>query len=290
MKLQQFSNGKVNWWGFGGDAAELKHLMNISGDGKDFDLLDPLCSMDMVDPFDPFLEVTADDPFYVYSVEMSPFISPSELAVAIALQLFDRVKMQIDWDQLNATPEALKFQITHKWHPCWGTQSIAEIGRFITKKNEVGIIKSLQTELTFEDNDTRWPRGDSAWFKRNLGVDVGEVSAKWALTIESLPTEDVDPNDFRVLAVTDPAQWLNRIPGTVHPEIEPWEEMLFLFGSDHEVHFRCPPSSIVSLWIYLDGPVLPVVDTGIFGYSGMMKGFTQVMGSDRTYENITRMY
>lgn len=262
--------------------------MNITGDDIDLNLFNAVCSADMVDEIDPFLDYTANDPYYAYSVEMTPFASPYEIAVAISLQLFDRPKMAIDWDSLDATPEALKFQITHNYRPCLGPEVIYELGRFITRKNEVGIIKSIQTELTFENDDLRWPRGDSAWHQRTLGANEGGVNCIWLLTIESLPTTDVDPNAFRNLVVTTPAEWLQRIPGVVHPEIQPWDKMLFLFGYDHGVHFRCPPSSVVSLWVYLQGPEPPT--SGIQGFSGLLKGFTQVTGSDRTYENMTRMY
>jgi hypothetical protein len=286
MKLQQFSNGKVKFWGFGGGTEEMKSFLTPRNE-NDFDLLHAICQADIADPFDPFLEVTGDDPIAPFVFFSTPFMSPDSIAVANALDSIPRPKMVIDWEQLENTPEAVKFQITHKHWPCTGFNRAWEIGRFITRKNEVGLIKSLQTELIFENNDLRWPRGDSVWFQRNLGVDEGEVNVTWVLKIEGLPTGDIDPKAFRVMNIATPANWISEIPGVVHPEMDPWSEMLFLWGDDHAVHFRCPQSSLVSLWIFRHEDLTA---DGLEGFGGMLKGFTQVTESDRTYENMTRVY
>jgi hypothetical protein len=182
----------------------------------------------------------------------------------------------------------VRFQLSHKYWPCAGSNNVAyELARFITRKNEVGWIKSIQTELTFENNDLRWPRGDSIWFRRNLGVDEGEVDVTWVIKVEGLPIEDINPKAFRVLSGLSPTDWINEIPGDVHPEMDAWSEMLFLFGIDHMVHLRCPQSTLVSLWMFRHEDVTA---DGVLGFSGMVKGFTQVMESDRTYENMTRVY
>lgn len=287
MKLQRFNNGITEWWGFGGDVSDVNAFMGIWDNRAPIDLLVKNLICGYIEPIDPFQDVFSDEPLFTFELEMLPAAGPDLIAAAALLNTCDRPSIEIDWEQLNATPERLKFQLTHKQWGCNGEQRAYEIGRFITEKNEIGLIKSIQTEVTFLDNTLRWPRGDASWFERTLGVGIGDIFLAWCLKIETLPIDGIDRNDFRVQTITVAAQWFNEIPGTVHPEIEPWREMLFLWGDDHEVRFMCPPDSLVSLWVYHFPSGNP---TGVWNFGGMMKGYTQIMDSSRTYENVCREY
>lgn len=287
MKLTQFSNGKVKYWGISGDRIDMNAYMSLWGDRKPIDLLEKNLIAGFVDAIDPFLTVSGNLPVFDFSFELLPAISPGLIGATALLRTVDRPEIAIDWEQLNATPERLKFQITQKAWVCDVHQHAWEIGRFITQKNEVGIIKSIQTEVSFNDNDLRWPLGDSGWFNRALSADNGQAQISWCLKIETLPMGILE-NGFRNVGIITPAEWFREIPGVVHPEIEPWYRMLFLWGYDHDVHFICPPNSLVSLWVY-QFPIGLVI-SGIRQLGGMMKGYTQIMESARTYENLTREY
>ena len=286
MKLRQFSNGKEKFWGFGGGLGDMQSILTSTPE-TDFDLLEVMAKNDMVDPCDPFLEISGDDPVFPFSFLSTPYMSPASIAVAKALGSIPRPGMVIDWEQIDNTPEALRFQFTEKQWVCSGYNTAYELGRFITRKNEVGLIKSLQTELTFIDNALRWPRGDSMWHTRTLGVDRGEVNVTWVIKVEGLPNNDIDPTAFRLFTGLSPTDWMNEIPGVIHPDMKPWQRMLFLWGSDHDVHIRCPQNSLVSLWMFRHEDLTP---DDVFVYGGLMKGFTQITESDRTYENFTRSY
>lgn len=288
--MQRFTNFATDWWGFAGDTADMFALMHASGDESEIDLIDILCQCDIVQPTDPFLSISGDDPYYRFFVEIYPFPSYAVQLVLCTLELGGRPQIEIDWEQLNATPERILFQLTEKqWH-CSGSPRAYEIGRFVTERGRVGIITSIQTELTFTPNDLRWPRGDSSWMERELQTlpdEVGEVFVSWCVKIEALPGERPDPQAFRSPVITVPAQWFHELPGIVHPEIRPWSRMLFLHGSDHHVRLTCPPGTITSLWCYR---YEDVTDDGLDRIGGCVKGFTQIQESNRTYENITRVY
>lgn len=289
MKLSRFSNGKTRYWGLAGDRADLNAYMMLWGQHDPIDLLEKNLITGIIDPIDPFLDVSANEPAFPFSFELLPGMSPGLIGASALLKTVDRPKIPIDWEQLNATPERLKFQLSQKSWPCYGWERAYEIGRFVTEKNEVGLIKSIQTELNFNNNDLRWPIGDSLWYSRTLATapDEGGQPVAWCLKLETLPIGGLEP-DYRIAHVTTPAEWFREIPGVVHPEIEPWQRMLFLWGCDHDVHFLCPPNTAVSLWVYLFST--GVTETGIRTLGGMLKGYTQIMESPRTYENLTRDY
>lgn len=287
MQLRRFGNRKKKWWGLGGNAATLVVDLNKKRIRLDPLLVSLVCHLT---PFiDPFLKLTGDQPFTTVPFQIKKSLSPAQLYVGATLRCEPRLKPGIDWEQLNETPEALRFQLT--WHDrdCVAPDWAFEIGRFITKQNEVGLIKSIQTGIAFNDNDLRWPRGDSLWHTRDLSLNNGFAFVKWALMIESVVDGQSDPKDMRYIDMTAiTTNWVDNLPGSVHPEMMPWDSMLFLWGQDHAVHWRCPPGSLVSLWMIwnYDGSH----DAGIRIASGMMKGYTQIQSSDRTYENMTRAY
>jgi hypothetical protein len=289
MKLQRFTNGVNTAWGLAGGLEEMAALLSIPDPNDNLNLMQIIMEGDLVPFVDPFflLKATGEMSINQFAFQIVPALSPAETAVVLFLEREERPVIAIDWQQLNATPEVAKFQITHKWWPCAGFNRAYELGRFFTRKNEIGLITSMQTELTFVPNDQRWPRGDSAWFRRNLDVNVGEVNVSWCLKIEGLPHEDPDPAGFRVVTVGVPANWINEIPGQVHPEIAPWNENIFLAGIDHFVHFRCPQNTWVSLWVFRHEDL---TDDGLWAFAGIMKGYTQIMDSARAYENMTRIY
>jgi len=290
MKLQRFTNGKVARWSLYDNEVGLNEYMAEVVPSKEIRLLEINLWAGLIRPIDPFLEVTGDDPFYEFSWATFPAASPALLAVSQILEEEPRPRIPIDWEQLEATPEAVRFQLSQKWWGCFDTGAAFELARFITHKNETGLIKSIQTEVNFESNSFPWPRGDSSYFKRLLdntpGSEVGEVRIKWCVKIEGIGEIEPSPSDFRVNGLVTPANWISEIPGMVHPEINPWEEMLFIWGRDHYVRLRCPANSLVSLWVYAYPQANP---TGLWSAGGMFKGQCQMEGSDQTYFNMTRM-
>jgi hypothetical protein len=291
MKLQRFSNGKVSRWALSGDQAALNDYMAKVVPQGQMALFSLNILAGISEAIDPFLEVTGDEPFAPFSWETFPAASPATIAIAMVLTEEPRPQIAIDWAQLEATPEAVRFQLSHNTWDCFSTGIVHggafELARFITRKNETGIIKSIQTSLNFESNDYRWPRGDESWFKRELDPGlVGDVHVKWAIKIENIGDVAPDPNNFRFINTTSLANWISELPGMVHPEISPWEEMLFLWGRDHYIRLRCPANSLTSLWVFAYTNANPT-DTWTAG--GMLKGQCQVEESERTYCNMTRM-
>lgn len=287
MKLQRFGNRKTQWWGYGGDAGDLLSMLNVPG-GQRPDPVECALNSSMVPFIDPFLKITGNRPLTTLPWEIHETLSPTQYDICKTLRCEPRPRIGIDWEQLNATPEAIRFQMSHRDQDCIAPEWAFEIGRFITKQNEIGIIKSIQTGITFESNDYRWPRGDSLWHTRDLDINVGQADIRWALTVESVQDGQPDPKNFRYIDLTAATTiWVDNLPGSVHPELMPWQSMIFPWGADNEVRLRCPPGTLVSLWVF---EPFTTYDPGIRYCSGMLKGYTQIMGSDRTYENMTRSY
>lgn len=291
MNLQRFSNGKVSRWSLTGDLFSMNEYMNSQSFSGQMDLFTWNVLAGITEAIDPFLEVTGDDPYCPFIWETLPAASPFLLATGYLLTTQPRPQIEIDWEQLEATPEAVRFQISQKTWDCFKTEvaggTAYELARFITHKNETGLIKSIQTEINFEDNAYRWPVGDSSWFKRELDpAVVGDVRVKWAIKIEGIGDVEPSPTDFRIIATATPATWISQIPGMVHPEMSPWEEMRFLWGWDHYIRLRCPSNSLTSLWVFAYPNVNP---TGLWTAGGMLKGQCQIEGSEKTYCNMTRM-
>lgn len=292
--LKRYSHGKQDQWSIGTDVIGLqKHIEDCVPSGQlDLTLWNVLCGLS--DPIDPFLEFTGDMPFCrTMSFELYPAASPVLLALSSVLKTVPLPQMEIDWRIPTDTPEAVRFQISHSWVPSCFVPTIAlELARIITPHSHAGLINSIQTEVTFLDAQYRWPRGDSSYHKRQLdatpGSEVGALDLEWAMKVETL-SRDPTPNrdEFRIQSVAVPARWLIETPGVVHPEIEPWTENIFLWGRDHYVRLKCPPGSIVSLWIYFVGPTQQL--TGLWAVGGMLKAQMQTIESCRTFHNITEM-
>lgn len=245
----------------------------------------------MADPYAP-----EDDPF---TLEMSAFDVADPRAVAMAMQMScaDPVKFEIDWNQLERTPELMKFQDSaHTWHfpvACPGLQN-HELAKFIVQKNEVGVVCNIQTGLNMLDNvfeqaaplNWRWPMGDPFYYTRQVlystaGPGYPAPVVLWHLRIERLDPNGVDPANWR----TYPPNFL---PGSPFERLPEWDEMRFIYGTDHFVHLVVPENSLLSLWIQRLSPLEE--DTPVRDVSGILQGFTQPQGSPRTYENLTRSY
>lgn len=300
--LTQFSNGAVSHWGIGATEWDLADYLNVPNDFDRWDIADAVMALDLADFVDPFLDLTGEMPAAELIWEITPALSLAEdLTIDLLSLPSPPPRMEIDWDQLHATPEAVRSQITHNYVDCGlGASLVAfELARFITPPGSVGLITSCQTELTFEDNDVRWPRGDSAWHTRTLGTDIGGVNCWWALMVEPIHLVSASASlnaiwqlgspassIFRIATITPTSHWLKSIPGKPHPEMSPWNKMLFLFGNDHAVQWHCPENTMVSLWLYRQNETVD----GLLACGGMLKGLTQIQKSPRTYENFTRMW
>jgi hypothetical protein len=124
MKLQRFSNGKVSRWALSGDQVALNHYMNAQSAMSQM----PLFTLNIISgigqAIDPFLEVTADEPFAPFAWETFPAASPSTIAISFLLEQTPRPRIAIDWEQLEATPEAVRFQLSHKTWDCFTTGAV----------------------------------------------------------------------------------------------------------------------------------------------------------------------
>lgn len=288
MKLQKFSRGLTDQWSLGADIHEFKKFIRLAQTENRLDLVVLNVLAGISEPIDPFMRVTGDDPLFTCAFEMYTAASPDLLLVGALLKTSQRKNPEIDWLEMDKTPEAVKFQISHRREgSCFGPGVAWELARIITPCDHISIIKSIQTELTFEDNTLRWPRGDSGWHIRTLGPGIGEVDVSWCIKLESLSAANIEnPYQFRAQGIISFPNWLSEIPGIIHPEIAPWNEMLFLWGIDHYVRLRCPANSIVSLWVFQRAPVL---GGGVLSVAGMLKAQTQTINSESTFSNITRM-
>lgn len=289
--LRSVTNGKVSQWYLSAGESDLWEYMDDVVPQGQLPLFSLNILAGIVPAIDPFLEVTGDEPFDTFNWDTFPAASPAMLAIATILQEEPRPRIAIDWEQLDATPEAVKYQQSFHTFDCFDAGIAIELARFITNENELGLIKSIQTEITFAGNDYRWPRGESVYFARELdttpGSEVGDCRIEWCIKVESIAGIAPDPTEFRFNSlIATPAEWISYLPGMVHPEIGPWDRMLYLWGCDHYVRLRCPSNSLVSLWVYC---YPQATATGLWVAGGMLKGQTQVQESERTYCNITRM-
>jgi len=289
MKLSKFPQGKTEHWSLSKTLPELMAYVNRVEVKKTRDLVLWNVIAGICEPIDPFLKYTGDAPLFNPTFEMFPAASPDLLLVGLTLKVNKRTEPKIDWMDMEKTPEAVKFQISHRREGgCFNPTVAYELARIITPADHFSIIKSIQTELTFEDNTLRWPRGDSGWHTRTFGAGVGEMEVEWAIKMESLRATDTEtPYQFRSQAIFVANNWLSETPGIIHPEISPWEDMIFLWGDDHYVRLKCPANTLVSLWIYYRGP-LPA-GGGALSCAGMLKAQTQIASSARAFSNITEM-
>lgn len=287
--MKRFSAGRTEYWAISADAETMLNEFQDYGNWAPETLNELLIFAGITPAIDPFLFETANEDPYAFELPVNPVMSPDLMLIALLMTQRDEPdKFAVDWQGLESTPEAVVPQIVfHTW-ACNGIQRAYELARFITPKNYSGLINSIQTAVTFGDDDTyRWPVGDPRWYTRTLGVNVGQIFLSWAMMIETRNTTNDNHRNLRQQAIVTPAQWIHEIPGVVHKDMEPWNEMLFLWGWDHQVHWRCPSNTAVSLWIYIhESPA----DNGIRNFSGMLKGFTQTNGSCRTFKNFTKGY
>lgn len=245
----------------------------------------------MPNPFAP-----QKDPF-VFEVQTFSVGDPRGVNMAKQMKSSPRKQFSVDWDQLERTPELMRFQDSaHTWHfssACPGLQN-HELAKFIVQKNEVGFVCNIQTGLNMMDDVFNqaaplgwdWPNGDPFYYTRQVlystaGPGYPAPVCMWHLRIERLDPLGMDPKTWR----TFPPDFL---PGSPFEMLPQWDEMRFIYGQDHFVHFVVPENSLLSLWFQRLGD--PLVDTPVRDISGILQGFTQAQGSPRTYENLTRSY
>lgn len=242
---------------------------------------------DIAHPFD-----WVADPFVV-TVPTIHEADPAAMSCLEGLEQSPRVFYARDFDQLERTPEIINSQINfHSWtySDTSFNNKAFEISRFIVPKNRVGIVRSIQTGLGFQDttpasqNVPRWPRGDAFWHRRSLGDNYGDFDCDWMLRTETMNSENNDPKTYRVVDY-DGCSAL-KVPGLPFSKLPFWQEMAFLWGSDHGVFWIIPENTILSLWVGN-----PNNTGGYVRYvQGMLKGYTQPQGSPITFENLTKAW
>lgn len=274
--------------------SQLRALARSSKPSQDHDVFKIAIASGLLPPM-PNPYHPEDDPI---RIQMSGIDFPDVRAIRMSTRSrLERRKFSIDWDQLEHTPELCKPQISfHSWHFLAGyfpmTVQNHELAKFIVHRDEVGIVYNIQTGLNMFWNvgedpvapDWRWPRGDPFYYTRpELYSTPGTFpipEIMWHLRIERVDPEGVDPQNWRTFPP-------DQLPGTPYKVLPQWDEMMFMYGEDHSVHFVLPQNTVLSLWIQRtsEGNETPIRDV-----SGLLQGFTQTQGSDRTFENVTSAY
>ena len=189
-----------------------------------------------------------------------------------------RREFEVDFDAMYKTPEVLVYQENAHTVMNSGPGGFLylpyEIARFITPEERIGVVRTMETDLTWEDPLIRWPRGDAV-FQTRYGI-----LAHWYLRLESYDPND-PPNPY---AYRNPAMPPELLPGTPYGPLPQWDEMRFLWGGYNPVYFIIPPNSILSLWMgfYTKSYNLP-----LRSISGRFTGFTQAAANCRAYQNVT---
>jgi hypothetical protein len=187
---------------------------------------------------------------------------------------------EIDFDQMWQTPERIYYQENAKSRTSidlplgFETNAPYEIARFFTPEQRIGVVRTMETSLTFYDDALRWPKGDGLWMTRY------NVACTWYLRIEPYdPTHPLDPYNYRGPIVL-PVQ----IPGVAWRDLPQWVEMRFLWGDYCPVYFIVPPASLLSLWISFEvGSAM----TDVREIAGRFTGYTQAQANDRARRNVT---
>jgi len=223
-------------------------------------------------------------PAFSKSIRFMNMPSPATLQMARYLRTWPRRQFGIDWQNLERTPEAIKFQESWNVHTGEPSGRAIELARFAVPKNEVGIITTIKTSLSFTDNAITMPPGDPAWFKRDYGASGGQINCTWFLKYENQGDSGSSPYNFRNVPANSCTQV--QIPGTEHPDFPSWNVMLYPWCCDNRVFIYVPANHMVSLWAYFAVHVADAWQMRDAG--GLLKGFTQVQESDQTYKNVTR--
>ncbi len=194
-------------------------------------------------------------------------------------KLLPRAQFQIDLDQMYLTPEVLRYQenahnVMSPGLPDGFLYLPYELARFITPQESIGVVRTVETDIEWEDPLIRWPRGDAMFHTRE------GVLCHWYLRLESYdPSNPPNPYAYR-----DPVFPPNELPGVPFPPLPEWDEMRFLWGGYNPVYFILPPASILSLWI---GFYSKSCNTPLRSVTGRLTGFTQAQSNMRAYQNVT---
>jgi hypothetical protein len=252
----------------------------------------------MVDDIKPPYEWPANP--FVVTVPAMHETDPRAMECIENLHQTPRVFYAKDFDQLERTPEIIDSQINFKTWQTFGPGANTpdfdlkafEIARFVVPKNRVGIVRNIQTGIGFQalepnSNDLlRWPRGDALYHQRPLAAsDYGLFRCHWMLRTETLNSENGNPKSYRVV---DPYNGCGNlgIPGLPFNKLPWWQEMLFMWGSDHPQFWIIPENTILSLW--LGNP--NGYESNVIHASGLLQGYTQPQGSTITFENLTKAW
>jgi len=221
---------------------------------------------------DPFAQV---DPFEM-TLEGREVPDPRAFQTLERMHITKRNEYQIDLDMISDTPEAIEYvENAHTGLVANFNYLPYELARFVVPENRVGIVRTLETDLSWDDPNIQWPRGDALFHERQ------DVDVRWYLKVESFDTKNpVDPYTYRGPLVPPEVE----IPGTPFGPLPSWREMRFLWGSYCPVFFILPPNTLLSLWIvFHDGSC----NAPLRSASGRFTGMLQAQSSMRAYRNVT---
>lgn len=217
---------------------------------------------------------------YAFLWEGYQVLPPNALNALYHHHVIPRREYQIDFDQMWMTPERIYYQENARTRKSFDLpngfawNAPYEIARFFTPQERIGVVRTMETMLTFNDDAIRWPKGDGTFHNRY------GVYTTWYLRIESQdPSNPLDPHFYR-----GPLFPPDELPGTAWNELPEWYEMRFLWGDYCPVYFITPPNSLLSLWIKFE---IDSCDLAVQNIAGRFTGYTQAQSNMRAFRNVT---
>jgi hypothetical protein len=223
-------------------------------------------------PRNPFAQV---DP-YEMVIEGQEIPDPRVPQCLLGMKPTPRREYEVDLDQLCKTPEVIRYVENCNTEVVGNFQYLPyELARFVVPENQIGIVKTIETDMTWEDPTTTWPRGDCIYHERF------DVNVKWYLKVESFDVGNpVDPYSYRGPLIPPEVQ----IPGTPFGPLPVWREMRFMWGHYNPVFFVLPPNTLLSLWIEFQ---VGSCNIPLRSVSGRFTGMLQAQDNMKAFRNVT---
>jgi hypothetical protein len=283
MKLVKITDGYTNQYALNGGKADIRKMFDslVKPDPDRWSVYFKAVKVGWLKPFtNPYFVKNPS----VISIPMLPSYNPMHPKLLRTMEKIDPSAFQVDWDQLERTPEILDYQEDFKEY--WFTpgcepspDEYIELAQFIVTDNRVGIVRDIQTGLTWWEttNAKSFFRGDPNTNRNsNLFTDSGPL-AEWHLRIEPFRN---DTKNNRIES---------ELPGQAFTKLPTWRMMRFLWGVNHAVYWIIPANSILSLWcrkyeITVGQP------QDWRQMAGLLAGATQPERSLQTFRNVTRAW
>jgi hypothetical protein len=277
MKVRQTENAAVDGalvevWGQS-DLEVLTDGVALKDESSDSFLWDLYEQGALEPPIDPFLPV---DPYQLI-LEGQETVDPRAVKALAGMEITPRRDPVVDFDMLAMTAEVMQYVDNAKtWEVANFNYLPYELARFVVPNNQVGIVRTIETDLTFDDVTLDFPeRGDCIYWERLEAYFV------WMLRVEHLdPKAPPNPYGYRGPLIPPDVQ----IPGTPYGNLPQWREMRFQWGKFNPVYIIIPENTLLSLWIVFENGSCNVPLRSV---SGRFTGFRQSQASWKAYHNLT---